>query len=153
MTNTFRIEGWYNPSSKVSRNVLLNLISTALLRAVSNRPKARITAAAALYREGQFSRPAKRQRERLSSMTVIILFWSLVASSVLGLTVSTMVTFPVAEILSGARELQLMTGVSGPLYVTSHFLFDLFVQYLLPFGASFATYCFWFSSLAAVHDR
>ncbi|KAH8009223.1 hypothetical protein HPB51_013412 [Rhipicephalus microplus] len=136
-----RIEGWYNPASPVSANVLLNLIDTALLRTLSNSPKARITTTAPFYRIKAPGLEEASKDEKPSSSSVA-LFWVTLPQAVLGLTVSTMAIFPVAEKNSGALELQLMTGVSGPLYVCSHFLFDLLVQYLLPFGASFTMYAF-----------
>ncbi|XP_075742280.1 phospholipid-transporting ATPase ABCA3 [Rhipicephalus microplus] len=140
-SNATMIEGWYNPASPVSANVLLNLIDTALLRTLSNSPKARITTTAPFYRIKAPGLEEASKDEKPSSSSVA-LFWVTLPQAVLGLTVSTMAIFPVAEKNSGALELQLMTGVSGPLYVCSHFLFDLLVQYLLPFGASFTMYAF-----------
>ncbi|KAH7963840.1 hypothetical protein HPB52_023644 [Rhipicephalus sanguineus] len=140
-SNATTIEGWYNPASSVSANVLLNLINTALLRTLSNSPKARITATAPFYRIKAPSDVETSEDGKPSSSSVAV-FWILLPQAILGLTVSTMAVFPVTEKTCGALELQLMTGVSGPLYVCSHFLFDLLAQYLLPFGASFTMYAF-----------
>ncbi|KAH7966307.1 hypothetical protein HPB49_015213 [Dermacentor silvarum] len=136
-----RIEGWYNPASPVSANVLWNLITTALLRAKLQSPKARVTTSASFYTTDA---PEPGSKDVMVAVAVAVLFWAFVPQAILGLTVSTMAIFPVAEKSSGALELQLMTGVSGTLYVASHFVFDLLVQYLPPFGASFTVYLFWF---------
>ncbi|KAL1450330.1 hypothetical protein MTO96_043930 [Rhipicephalus appendiculatus] len=144
-SNATTIEGWYNPASRVSANVLLNLIDTALLRTLSNSPKARITATAPFYRVKAPS-SEKTSEDGKPTFSDVAMFWAVLPQPALGLTVSTMAVLPVVEKSSGALQLQLMTGISGPLYVFSHFLFDLLAQYLLPFGASFTMYAFGYES-------
>ncbi|KAG0423854.1 hypothetical protein HPB47_000385 [Ixodes persulcatus] len=58
--------------------------------------------------------------------------WIFAAPGVVGLLLSGFVIFPFTETASHAKELQLMTGVSGYLYCLSNFLFDL-VVYLAAF--------------------
>ncbi|KAH7966462.1 hypothetical protein HPB49_016544 [Dermacentor silvarum] len=135
-----RIEGWYNPASRVSGSVLLNLINTAVLRAYSDSPKARITASVSFYNAKATGETEDGTTSPKASFTSVVSFWLFSPQAILGLTVSTMAIFPVAEKTTGALELQLMTGVSSTLYVASHFVFDLLVQYLLPFGASLTLY-------------
>ncbi|XP_054932460.1 phospholipid-transporting ATPase ABCA3-like [Dermacentor andersoni] len=139
--NATTIEGWYNPASPVSANVLWNLITTALLRAQLRSPKARVTTSASFYSTDD---PEQGSTDVSEAMEAAALFWNFAPQAILGLTVSTMAIFPVVEKRSGALELQLMTGVSGSLYTAAHFVFDFLVQYLPPFGASFTVYLFGF---------
>ncbi|XP_075535067.1 ATP-binding cassette sub-family A member 2-like [Dermacentor variabilis] len=139
--NANTIEGWYNPASPVSANVLWNLITTALLRAQLRSPKARVTTSASFYSTDD---PEQGSSDVSEAIKVAVVFWNFAPQAILGLTVSTMVIFPVVEKRSGALELQLMTGVSGSLYTAAHFVFDFLVQYLPPFGASFTVYLFGF---------
>ncbi|KAK8769366.1 hypothetical protein V5799_014169 [Amblyomma americanum] len=147
------IEGWYNPASPVACSVLLNLIDTAMLRAASQSSRARITAGVSFYGKKKSARPVttEAQKQRLEDLIGQIgtnmLFWYSLAPSLVCMAVCPVVFFPIAEKLCGARELQLMTGISGPLYVASHFLFDLLFHYLVPFSACFAIYSFWYADL------
>ncbi|XP_077553252.1 glucosylceramide transporter ABCA12-like [Haemaphysalis longicornis] len=144
VVNATTVEGWYNPASPVSRGVVLNLINTVLLRDYSGAPAARVNSVL-----GFFGSTAKEQEKigdflQFLSFLGPMFFWAFVPPALLGLTASTLVTFPVAEKLSGARELQLMTGVPGPLFIGTHFVFDFLLPYLVPFGACLTVYCFWY---------
>ncbi|XP_065292606.1 phospholipid-transporting ATPase ABCA3-like isoform X2 [Dermacentor albipictus] len=139
--NANTIEGWYNPASPVSANVLWNLITTALLRAQLRSPKARVTTSASFYSTDD---PEQGSKDVSKAIAAAVLFWNFAPQAILGLTVSTMVIFPVLEKRSGALELQLMTGISGSLYTAAHFVFDFLVQYLPPFGVAFTVYLFGF---------
>ncbi|XP_077491952.1 phospholipid-transporting ATPase ABCA3-like [Amblyomma americanum] len=154
------VEGWYNQASPVSLNILLNHIDTALLRTGSDMPKARFTTSVSFHSGGKMAQHVKLQgddaspvelkrREALSKIAINRQWWPGLLPGILCLTLCCIVHYPVTESLSGMRELQLMTGVSGPLYVATHFLFDLLFQYLVPFVACFAIYSFRYADLQA----
>ncbi|KAL1473911.1 hypothetical protein MTO96_038379 [Rhipicephalus appendiculatus] len=59
------------------------------------------------------------------------LYWGLLVPMSIGLIISTFVVLPSMEICNESRELQLMTGMSGYLYLGTNFLFDL-LFYVVP---------------------
>ncbi|KAL1482268.1 hypothetical protein MTO96_033906, partial [Rhipicephalus appendiculatus] len=58
-------------------------------------------------------------------------YWGIILPMGIGLITSSFVVLPSMEICNEARELQLMTGLSGCFYLGTHFLFDL-LFYLVP---------------------
>ncbi|KAH7946427.1 hypothetical protein HPB49_024933 [Dermacentor silvarum] len=73
-------------------------------------------------------------------------FGSIFNTTDIGLITSSFVVLPSLEICNEARELQLMTGVSGLLYLMTNFIFDL-LFYLVPV----ATICVGFTIIHDLH--
>ncbi|KAH6936854.1 hypothetical protein HPB50_023733 [Hyalomma asiaticum] len=133
------IEAWYNPTSLMSLPVLNNLLHTVQLRNVSGRRDLRITTDLSLYALPKDVLRAtsvrRRHEEALALLQLAVeqtwIYWGCMATISIGLIISSFVIFPAAENHSGARGLQLMTGVSGCTFISAHFLFDL-TFYLVP---------------------
>ncbi|XP_040064083.1 ATP-binding cassette sub-family A member 17-like [Ixodes scapularis] len=132
-----RLESWYNPFAPLSHAIGVNLLDTALLRLLTGKHAARIRTTIKVTANplaGQ-TEQQKRQMGTVNSMVQMffgLLSWTFVAPAVVGLLLSDFVIFPFTETASHAKELQLMTGVSGYLYCLSNFFFDL-VVYLVAF--------------------
>ncbi|XP_049523845.1 uncharacterized protein LOC125945668 [Dermacentor silvarum] len=112
----------------VTLPVLLNLADTALLRLLTRQPTARIAA--------QVSQMV------LLDTTVLhtVIKWGMFYAFTYALAFSAFASFPAAERLGGARDVQLMTGLTGTFYVLSHFAFD-FLLYLAFVGPWCLIYC------------
>ncbi|XP_054925818.1 phospholipid-transporting ATPase ABCA3-like [Dermacentor andersoni] len=100
--------------------VLLNLADTAMLRLLTRQPAVRIAA-------------------HISQMQLVVeelpqLMWVSLHAFSYALAFSAFAAFPAAERLGGARDVQLMTGLTGSVYVLSHFAFDflLYVAFVGP---------------------
>ncbi|XP_065294926.1 phospholipid-transporting ATPase ABCA3-like isoform X2 [Dermacentor albipictus] len=115
-----------NPTSAITLPITVNLVYTAWLRALTAQPAAQINVTIT-YMDS---------REKLDALDVILLNISSWADWVVRLSVtytyafSVYCVFPLTERLSGARDVQLMTGLSGVDYVFAHFVFD-FIYHLL----------------------
>ncbi|CAN7992300.1 unnamed protein product, partial [Ixodes pacificus] len=124
-----KLESWYNPFAPLSQAIGVNLLDTVLLRLLTGNHAARIRTTI------KVTANALEDPTTLGSifhMVVGLLPWVFAAPGVVGLLLSGFVTLPFTETASRAKELQLMTGVSGYLYCLSNFLFDLIV-YLAAF--------------------
>ncbi|XP_054925600.1 phospholipid-transporting ATPase ABCA3-like [Dermacentor andersoni] len=95
--------------------VLLNLADTAMLRLLTRQPTARIAAQVA-----QLKLPDTTLLSTLAA-------WMIDGFSY-ALAFSAFAAFPAAERLGGARDVQLMTGLTGSFYVLSHFAFDFLLH-------------------------
>ncbi|KAM7306047.1 ATP-binding cassette sub-family A member 2-like [Ixodes scapularis] len=134
---TFRLESWYNPFAPLSQAIGVNLLDTALLRLLTGNHAARIrttikVTANPLADQTEREKRIMRIWDSIIQMVVRLLPWIFAAPGMVGLLLSGFVILPFTETASHAKELQLMTGVSGYLYCLSNFLFDL-VVYLAAF--------------------
>ncbi|XP_049271125.1 phospholipid-transporting ATPase ABCA7, partial [Rhipicephalus sanguineus] len=142
--NGTAIELWSNPTGLVAQGVLRNLIDTVLLRQHTGEASSRIRTGISLYRltdEELYSEGT--QRDPLFGMRELMIYtwayWGFMGSVCFGLIVASFVVLPSLEVVSEARELQLMTGVSGFLYLFAHFVFDL-AFYAVPMTIIFVGY-------------
>ncbi|XP_070381279.1 phospholipid-transporting ATPase ABCA3-like isoform X1 [Dermacentor albipictus] len=109
-----------NPTSAVALPVVVNLVDTARLRALTAQPTALIDVTIAYLPSGD------RQKLRAVFATSILAWfnWMFIFSLTYSLAFAAYSSFPVAERLSGARDVQLMTGISGAEFIFAHFVFD-----------------------------
>ncbi|XP_077508263.1 uncharacterized protein LOC144119555 [Amblyomma americanum] len=127
---------WSSPLSVIAASIQRNLIDTALLRQQTGQPNSHIRTGVSLYALTEEEIHADvRQRDPLSDLKSLLAhtwaYWGAMASVSFGLIMSSFVVLPSLEVCSEARDLQLMTGMSGFLYLATHFLFDL-AFYLMP---------------------
>nr|XP_054934364.1 uncharacterized protein LOC129388248 [Dermacentor andersoni] len=120
------------------------MIDTVLLRQHTGQARSRFRTGVSLYRltdEELYNDDYHRDPSfGLSELTVYTwVYWTFIGSVSFGLIVSSFVVLPSLEVVSEARELQLMTGVSGFLYLFAHFVFDL-AFYAVPMAAIFLGY-------------
>ncbi|KAM7303133.1 hypothetical protein ISCGN_018641 [Ixodes scapularis] len=122
-TGKVRAEGWYSSHADASPLVALNLLTTAVLRNVTGDTTARInvTLVSAGVLQGTI-----RQLKELGNI-VILKIMSILLYLVVGLLVSVFALQPVVERASRSKDVQLVTGISGFLYWSSHFLFDVVI--------------------------
>ncbi|KAL1483977.1 hypothetical protein MTO96_001828 [Rhipicephalus appendiculatus] len=134
------IEMWNNPFSMLGYSIQRNLIDTVLLRQQTGQPTARFDtgiSAFPLTEEEAQIRYSDNYDPLLGVETSIVynwFYWGLLVPVSIGLITSSFVILPSMEIFNEARELQLMTGVSGCVYFGTHFIFDL-LFYLVPMAA------------------
>ncbi|KAH7943263.1 hypothetical protein HPB52_006582 [Rhipicephalus sanguineus] len=113
-----RVRLMVDPTDPLTVPVLLNLVDTAVLRLLTRQPTARIVA-----------RVSQLEVRKFSGRESIFLFWTVGCPITYALAFSAFAAFPAAERLNGARDIQLMTGLSGGFFVASHAAFD-FVHYV-----------------------
>ncbi|KAL1442329.1 hypothetical protein MTO96_007828 [Rhipicephalus appendiculatus] len=131
---------WENPLSILGSCIQQNLIDSVLLRQQTGQPTARfdtgILAVQLTEEEAQIGH--RVNYNPLHEIERLIVFnwfyWGLLLPVSIGLITSSFVILPSMEICNEARELQLMTGVSGCVYFGAHFIFDL-LFYLVPMTA------------------
>ncbi|XP_070381256.1 phospholipid-transporting ATPase ABCA3-like isoform X2 [Dermacentor albipictus] len=109
-----------NPTSAVTLPVVVNLVDTARLRALTAEPTALIDVTIAYLPTGDVEKLAAVVLSRFYAWRDWTLFFALTYS----LALAAYSSFPVAERLSGARDVQLMTGISGAEFIFAHFVFD-----------------------------
>ncbi|CAN7997700.1 unnamed protein product, partial [Ixodes hexagonus] len=134
------LEALWNPYATLSSVLALNTLNSALLRYISDDAEAKFEMNIQLYKEENgaanpgfdFSKTAWRDM-----LEVALLMFTRALFVPLGTAflVASFALFPVAEQASGAKALQLMTGVSASLFWVSQFVFDLLV-YLLAWSAT-----------------
>ncbi|KAM7305713.1 uncharacterized protein ISCGN_015609 [Ixodes scapularis] len=132
-----QLESWYNPFAPLSQAIGVNLLDNALLRLLTGNHAARIrttikVTANPLADQTEQEKRIMRIWDSIIQMVVRLLPWIFAAPGMVGLLLSGFVILPFTETASHAKELQLMTGVSGYLYCLSNFLFDLII-YLAAF--------------------
>ncbi|KAH6929699.1 hypothetical protein HPB50_005131 [Hyalomma asiaticum] len=139
---------WSNRLSVIGQNVQRNMMDTIALRSLTRHDEATIHTGISLHTltekemhgEDIFSRdPLNELYEHLSYTWM---YWGVVAPVSFGLITSTFVVLPSLEIANEARDLQLMSGISGFGFLGVNLLFDI-VFYLVPMltiYAGFATY-------------
>ncbi|XP_075749991.1 uncharacterized protein LOC142814698 [Rhipicephalus microplus] len=113
-----------------------NLIDTVLLREQTGQPNARfdtgisvvpLTPAQAHVDQTYEGGPLN---EVINSILLNWIYWGLLVPMSTGLLASSFVVLPSMEICNEARELQLMTGLTGCTYLGTHFLFDLLFYFV-----------------------
>ncbi|KAH6934473.1 hypothetical protein HPB50_024545 [Hyalomma asiaticum] len=122
--NATALELWSNPFGVVAQGVLRNLIDTVLLRQHTGQARSRFSTGISLYRltdeelysEGPPRDPLFSLRQHLVYTWA---YWAFMGSVCFGLILSSFVVLPSLEVVTGALELQLMTGVSASLLVTA----------------------------------
>ncbi|XP_065310568.1 phospholipid-transporting ATPase ABCA3-like isoform X2 [Dermacentor albipictus] len=142
--NGTKIELWSSRLGVVAQNVLRNMIDTVLLRQHTGQASSHFRTGISLYRltdEELYDEAYHRDPSfGLSELTIYTwAYWTFMGSVSFGLIMSSFVVLPSLEVVSEARELQLMTGVSGFLYLFAHFVFDL-AFYAVPMAAIFLGY-------------
>ncbi|XP_070381262.1 phospholipid-transporting ATPase ABCA3-like isoform X2 [Dermacentor albipictus] len=109
-----------NPTSAVTLLVVVNLVDTGRLRALTAEPTALIDVTIAYLPSDDRYRFVAVVVSRFLAWLEWIIFFALTYS----LAFAAYSSFPVAERLSGARDVQLMTGISGAEFIFAHFVFD-----------------------------
>ncbi|KAH7960531.1 hypothetical protein HPB49_020948 [Dermacentor silvarum] len=143
--NGTKIELWSSPLGMIARSVLRNMIDTVLLRQHTGQASSRFRTGISLHRltDEELYTDDFHQDPLYGLLDRAIYtwaYWSFMGSVSFGLIVSSFVVLPSLEKVSEARELQLMTGVSGSLYLLTHFVFDL-AFYAVPMATIFVGYC------------
>ncbi|XP_077564635.1 phospholipid-transporting ATPase ABCA3-like [Haemaphysalis longicornis] len=130
------VEVWHNPYAKLSREIGLAIASTSALRLVSEVRNSSIMTRVVLADLVGLSSVEQRGdsdeqlSEYIKQIFVTLLLRTFLVPLGSALLVATTSLLPTAERASGAKELQLMTGLSGAVYWLAHWLFDL-VFYLI----------------------
>ncbi|XP_077564574.1 ATP-binding cassette sub-family A member 17-like [Haemaphysalis longicornis] len=150
--NDTGIQVWHNPINLFGLPIVKNLVHTALLRTYSGNALSSITTDVALYPLPEEDRPQEKRedtptdqerKQRLQELRELVLenwlYWGCIVTISFGLILSSFVVFPAAEAHNGARGLQLMTGVSGCVYLKADFFFD-FLFYLIPMATIYGTF-------------
>ncbi|KAH7940085.1 hypothetical protein HPB52_021080 [Rhipicephalus sanguineus] len=75
------------------------------------------------------------------------LYWVILAALTYTMSFAAYASFPVDERLSGARDVQLMTGISGTEFIFAHFVFDFVCHFIYCVAWCFIHYIFSFYSL------
>ncbi|XP_054920601.1 uncharacterized protein [Dermacentor andersoni] len=109
-----------NPTSAVTLPIVVNLVDTARLRALTAQPTALIDVTIAYLPSGDVQKLVAVFVSRFIAWLEWMVFFALTYS----LAFAAYSSFPVAERLSGARDVQLMTGISGAGFIFAHFVFD-----------------------------
>ncbi|XP_077534447.1 phospholipid-transporting ATPase ABCA3-like [Haemaphysalis longicornis] len=131
--------GLANPTSMMALPITFNMLHTALLRQLTGKPAVRITATLTYLKIENF---IVQMFEYVFSFLKVMIYWSLMPALSYSLAFSAFATFPVAERLGRAREVQLMTGVSGWLFVLAHLVFDYLCYMLIMVPWCLIHYCF-----------
>ncbi|XP_075530031.1 uncharacterized protein LOC142563353 [Dermacentor variabilis] len=109
-----------NPTSDVTLPIIVNLVGTAWLRALTAQPTAQFNVTVTFLKYSRVWGEALV----LASRFVAWYYWMVVPSLTYSLGFAAYGSFPVTERLSGARDVQLMTGIPGLEFVFAHFAFD-----------------------------
>ncbi|XP_065294958.1 phospholipid-transporting ATPase ABCA3-like isoform X1 [Dermacentor albipictus] len=109
-----------NPTSAVTLLVVVNLVDTARLRALTAQPTALIDVTIAYLPPDD----VEKLVAVFVSRFVAWLEWMFSFAVTYSLAFAAYSSFPAAERLSGARDVQLMTGISGAEFIFAHFVFD-----------------------------
>lgn len=114
--------------------ISLHLLDTALLRLETGNQSAQIGTTISVNVDPLRSSLLSNQlRDLISSMgfmldiLITLAQWAIYGPLLVGVLCASFALFPFVEKACRSRDLQLMTGISGPLYILSNFLFDLFV--------------------------
>ncbi|KAL3203451.1 hypothetical protein MRX96_011985 [Rhipicephalus microplus] len=154
--NNTVIEMWTNPLSLLGSWILQNLIDTTLLIQQTGQPNARFdTGISVVQMTTEEAKDGGSKSEGpLEEVKDFImynwLYWGLLMPMSIGLITSSFVVNPSNEILNEARDLQLMTGVSGCLYIGTNFVFDL-LFYMTPLTAIYFGFATAFNLSSSTH--
>ncbi|XP_075527790.1 phospholipid-transporting ATPase ABCA3-like [Dermacentor variabilis] len=133
---------WYNGQCPHAAPLLVNLYHSAVLRNITDQPAARFVLVSHPYSNetGRHGRGGADEKRDLQQLLQSKLFFggvplsadTLVVEVLMGIFVplalcfhaASFVVFPITELCSEFKRLQLMTGVSGIVYWLSNFVFD-----------------------------
>ncbi|KAL3211599.1 hypothetical protein MRX96_052004 [Rhipicephalus microplus] len=115
-----------NPTSAITLPIIINLVATAWLRALTAFPRAQINVTVSVLEFRALSPVLLVLGSRLLNW----LYWTLSLALTYSLGFAVYASFPAAERLSGARDVQLMTGMWGAEFVFANFVFD-FIYHVL----------------------
>ncbi|XP_077520159.1 phospholipid-transporting ATPase ABCA1-like [Amblyomma americanum] len=142
------ITGWYNPAAIMSLLVQNNLMQSANLRAATNKRDLRIytNLTLDLMPDDLLRIISDRDDDEMLQQLKLAVeqnwaYWGCMVTVSMGLLLSPFVALPAAENHSGVRGLQLMSGVSGCVYVTAHFTFD-FLFYFVPMSTIYGGFIY-----------
>ncbi|XP_077513145.1 phospholipid-transporting ATPase ABCA3-like [Amblyomma americanum] len=126
------VQGWHNPYATISRELALSVASTAALRLLTGDQRAGIFARTVIHdvneaRADQAKDADEEFTEYLKQSFLTTLLRTFLVPLGVAPLMATMVLLPTSERASGAKDLQLMTGLSGALYWLANWLFDFFV--------------------------
>ncbi|XP_065282736.1 phospholipid-transporting ATPase ABCA3-like [Dermacentor albipictus] len=115
-----------NPTSAMALPVLVNLVYTAWLRVLTSKPMANINATVTYLK----IKNVHPMQQIFTTKFFSLLYWLMAPAMTYSLAFGAYGSFPAAERLSGARDVQLMTGISGLEFIFAHFVFD-FIYHVL----------------------
>ncbi|XP_077494076.1 phospholipid-transporting ATPase ABCA3-like [Amblyomma americanum] len=118
-----------NPTRPVALPLAINFVDAAELRAGTAQPLARIDAAITYVK---LPSGDALLYGSLATMWGTV-YWPLLPALSYALVFACFAAFPVAERLGGARDVQLMTGISGAFFIVTHALFDM-LHYAIVMG-------------------
>ncbi|XP_037557824.1 phospholipid-transporting ATPase ABCA3-like, partial [Dermacentor silvarum] len=132
-----------NPTSPITLPVIVNLVHTAWLRVLTTKPEAHINVTVTYLKALHRSTTFLIFMAKLGAWV----YWGFEAALFYALGFAAYASFPATELLSGAREVQLMTGISGLEFIFAHFVFD-FLYHVL-FSVLWCVIHYTFSSYSA----
>nr|XP_037289172.1 ABC transporter A family member 1-like [Rhipicephalus microplus] len=140
-SNTIRMMP--NPTSAITSPIIINLVHTAWLRVLAAQPTLQNNITVTYLVAVPFEPLLALFIERVVGW----LYWVIVAALTYTMSFAAYASFPVDERLGGARDVQLMTGISGTEFIFAHFVFDFLCHFA--YCASWCTihYAFSFYSL------
>ncbi|KAL3255146.1 hypothetical protein MRX96_046685 [Rhipicephalus microplus] len=128
-----------NPTSAITSPIIINLVHTAWLRVLAAQPTLQNNITVTYLVAVPFEPLLALFIERVVGW----LYWVIVAALTYTMSFAAYASFPVDERLGGARDVQLMTGISGTEFIFAHFVFDFACHFL--YCASWCTIHYAFS--------
>ncbi|KAL1480756.1 hypothetical protein MTO96_050773, partial [Rhipicephalus appendiculatus] len=128
------VEAWFNPYLRGGKAIAMSMVHTAILRNVTVAESGKVTPgfepAALISSSESVVEAALASFDRVvsgvsSSNAIITAARALSLPLVAGVLVAAFSFFPTAERASRAKDIQMMSGMSGRTYWTSNYLFDL----------------------------
>ncbi|KAL1448035.1 hypothetical protein MTO96_028287 [Rhipicephalus appendiculatus] len=124
LSNTIRMMP--NPTSAITSAIIVNLVHTAWLRVLAAQPTLQNNITVTYLVAIPYSPLTLLFAARVLGM----LYWVIAAALTYTLSFAAYASFPVDERLSGARDVQLMTGISGTEFIFAHFVFDFVCHFI-----------------------
>ncbi|KAH7957174.1 hypothetical protein HPB52_015785 [Rhipicephalus sanguineus] len=126
------VEAWFNPYLRGGKAIAMSMVHTALLRNLTEggkvtpglEPAALISSSETVV-EGTLASFERVVSAMSSTSAITMAARALFLPLVAGVLVAAFSLFPTAERASRAKDIQMMTGMSGCTYWTSNYLFDL----------------------------
>ncbi|KAL1470853.1 hypothetical protein MTO96_040248 [Rhipicephalus appendiculatus] len=123
-SNTIRMMP--NPTSAITSPIVMNLVHTAWLRVLAAQPTLQNNITVTYLVAIPFEPIALVFMARVMGW----LYWVIAAALTYTMSFAAYASFPVDERLSGARDVQLMTGISGTEFIFAHFVFDFVCHFI-----------------------
>ncbi|XP_049274254.1 phospholipid-transporting ATPase ABCA3-like [Rhipicephalus sanguineus] len=140
-SNTIRMMP--NPTSAATSPIIMNLVYTAWLRVLAAQPTLQNNITVTYLVAIPYQPLALVFISRLKGW----LYWVIEAALTYTMSFAAYASFPVDERLSGARDVQLMTGIFGTEFIFAHFVFDFLCHFIYCVSWCFIHYIFSFYSL------